>query len=231
MRLFFLIFSGIAFGTTTLSAQSDINQMDADGKRHGVWKKMYPGTKQLRYEGTFEHGKEVGTFKFYCEKCKDRPTAIKKFNAKDNIAHVQYFTMKGKLVSEGKMDGKNRIGEWIYYQKKSGDVMTKETYVNGKLDGKKITYYPNGKVTEELNYVNGQMEGQNNYYSPDGILIKKLKYRNNQLQGEATYYDAYGNVVIEGFYKDGKKHGLWRYYKNGKIELEEIYPKPLKKAN
>ncbi len=62
------------------------------------------------------------------------------------------------------------------------------------------------------------------------ILLKKLQYRNDVLVGSAIYYDSGGNISIEGNYKKGKKHGLWRYYKNGKVILEEIYPKPLKKA-
>ena len=225
MKLVFCFFFGIFFGIYPAFAQSDINQYDENGKRHGVWKKYFSNSQQLRYEGEFDHGKEIGTFKYYCEECNDVPTITREFK-KDNTALVKYFTKKGKLVSEGMMDGKNRIGEWIYYHEKSEAVMTKESYANGKLHGKKITYYPNGKVTEEINYENGVMQGENLYYSYDGVLLKKLKYENDQLQGEATYYDAHGNVVIEGFYKDGKKHGLWKYYKDGKIILEETYPKP-----
>lgn len=224
--IYFLL--GILFCPALVFSQAEINQLDAQGNRHGLWKKTYEGTKQLRYEGTFEHGKEVGEFKFYCEDCKDKPTVIKNFTGKDGIANVKYFTIKGKLVSEGKMKDKDRIGEWVYYHEKSNNVMTRENYKNGKLEGTVTTYYPNGKVTEELNYKNGLKEGENNYYSPDGILLKKLLYTNDQLQGTATYYDAFGNVVIEGFYKDGKKHGLWKYYKDGKVVLEETYPKPQK---
>ena len=33
-----------------------LNQFDADGKRHGKWKKNFDGTDVIRYEGTFEHG-------------------------------------------------------------------------------------------------------------------------------------------------------------------------------
>ncbi|GAA4239505.1 hypothetical protein GCM10022291_34080 [Postechiella marina] len=40
----------------SVSAQN-INQFDAQGKRHGVWKKNFENTKVLRYEGTFNHGK------------------------------------------------------------------------------------------------------------------------------------------------------------------------------
>jgi len=219
-------FFGIILSSFQVFSQSEINQMDAQGKRDGVWKKNYEGTTQLRYEGTFEHGKEVGEFKFYCLECKANPTVTKSFNRNDDIAEVKYFTIKGKLVSEGKMKDKDRIGEWVYYHEKSKNVMTRENYTNGKLDGKVTTYYPNGKITEEINYKNGIKQGENYYYSPEGVLLKKLLYKDDQLQGQAFYYDAFGNVVIEGFYKDGKKHGLWKYYKDGKVALEETYPKP-----
>ena len=225
-KLSIFFFFGIIFLCVDAFSQSEINQMDAQGQRHGVWKKTYPGTDQLRYEGAFEHGKEVGEFKFYCEECKDKPYVVKNFNDKDDVAIVKYFTIKGKLVSEGKMKGKDRIGEWVYYHEKSKEVMTRENYEDGKLHGKVITYYPNGKITEETDYKNGIKEGEDNYYSPDGVLLKNLFYKDDELQGEALYYDAFGNVIIEGFYKNGKKHGLWKYYKDGKVILEETFPKP-----
>ncbi|WP_034259530.1 toxin-antitoxin system YwqK family antitoxin [Aequorivita capsosiphonis] len=224
-KLSLLFFFGIVFCCVDAHSQSDINQMDAQGERHGAWQKTYPGSKQVRYEGTFEHGKEVGEFKFYCADCKDKPSVIKIFNDKDAIADVKYFTAKGKLVSEGKMKAKDRIGEWVYYHKNANEVMTREYYENGKLHGKVTTYYPNGKITEETDYKNGIKEGEDNYYSPDGVLLKKLLYKNDELHGEATYFDAFGNVIIEGYYKNGKKYGLWKYYKDGKLILEETFPK------
>jgi len=223
----FFIFFGIIGCLTSANAQ-EINQMDADGNRHGVWKKNFENSDQVRYEGQFDHGKEVGTFKFYCDDCKDQPMVVKEFNGNENAADVKYYTKKGKLVSEGRMEGKDRIGEWVYYHEKSNTVMTREVYVNGKLEGVKSTYYPNGKLTEELTYESGSREGPNNYFSPDGVLLKKLQYINDQLHGPAEYFDANGNLTIKGQYVDGKKHGLWKYYKFGKLVLEETYPKPLK---
>jgi antitoxin component YwqK of YwqJK toxin-antitoxin module len=229
MKFLFLFLLGSFLSFTTLVAQ-EINQVDADGERHGLWQKKYEGTSQLRYEGTFDHGKEIGTFKFYCEDCKNMPIAIKEFKANSTTSGVKYYTIKGKLVSEGEMDGKERIGEWLYYHKKSSKLMTSEFYKNGKLEGLKKTFYLNDVVAEETAYLNGLKEGLNNYYSPDGILLKKLQYRNDLLVGPAFYYDSGGNISIEGNYKKGKKHGLWKYYKNGKVFLEEIYPKPIIKA-
>lgn len=225
---FILVLSLIVLSSNVV-AQNDINQFDINNERHGDWKKTFQGTKQLRYEGTFKHGKEVGVFKYYCSDCDDNPTIIKTFNDTNNIAQVQYFTKRGKLVSEGKMEDKSRMGEWVYYHKKSNGVMTKEFYIDGKLEGLIVTYYTNNKVTEETEYKNGIKEGINNYYSPQGVLLKKLHNKNDQLNGPATYYDAYGNIVIIGQYKNGKKHGPWKYYKNQEVILEETYPKSYKK--
>ena len=224
MKFLLFIFCGMILSS---ACAQDINQMDSNGERHGVWKKYFAGTKTLRYEGTFEHGKEVGVFKFYCQDCKGNPAIVKDFK-EDGSAWVQFYAGK-KLASEGKMIGKERDGEWVYFQKKSKDVMTREFYKNGMIEGVVTTYYPNGKITEETNYLKGLKEGANNYYSYDGVLLKKLQYKNDLLQGAARYFDAKGNVIIEGQYKNGQKHGLWKYYKNGQLEKEETFPKTNKK--
>lgn len=206
-------------------SQNEINQFDDQGERHGVWKKTFEGSSQLRYEGAFDHGKEIGVFKYYCSDCEDEPMIVKTFNDSNKIAFVKYYTKGRKLVSEGEMIGKNRIGVWLYYHKKAKTIMTKEEYVDGKLDGQKITYYINSIITEEITYKNGLKEGINNYYSPEGVLLKKLQYKNDQLEGAAIYYDAYGNVVIDGSYKNGKKHGVWKYFESGNLVKEETFPK------
>jgi len=221
---FFLVFS---IATGFISAQ-EINQMDANGKRQGVWKKTYPNTKQLRYEGQFKDGKEIGVFKFYCENCGKQPYAIKDFK-ENGETWVQYFTKKGKLVSEGKMIGKSREGEWLTYHKKSKEIMTRENYRNDQLDGVVTTYYGNKVVTETTTYKNGIKEGSSKNYSYEGKLLNELEYQNDKLHGPTVYYDASGNKTIEGQYKKGRKDGVWKYYKNGKVEVEETFPKPLKK--
>lgn len=230
MKLSHFVFVFFLSSFLSLNAQEGINELDAQGNRHGVWRKYYPGTEQIRYEGTFEHGKEVGVFKFYCEECGTQPTATRKFNTKDNSVWVQYFTLKGQLVSEGKLVDREREGEWISYHKNSSQPMQKEFYRNGKLHGKQTTFYPGGTITEEIHFDQGIKEGENLYYSPEGVIIKRLQYRKDLLQGTAIYYDAFGNIVVEGSYKDDKKHGLWKYYKDGKLEFEETYPKPLNKS-
>ena len=133
IKYFFLFILSVS----TVISQNDLNQFDEQGNRHGVWKKTFEGSSQLRYEGAFDHGKEIGVFKYYCSDCEDEPMIVKTFKDTDDTAFVKYYTKKGKLVSEGEMKDKNRIGEWLYYHEKANAIMTKEEYVDGKLEDRK----------------------------------------------------------------------------------------------
>jgi len=225
MKISILVTSILLFNTAVIFSQNEINQLDGQGKRHGIWKKNFNNSKQIRYEGVFNHGKEIGVFKFYCEDCGEIPIITKSFNKNDAISEVKYFSKKGILISEGSMKEKLRIGTWIYYHTGTKNIMTKESYNNNLLDGKKLTYYKTNILAEEINYQKGIKEGSNNYYSTTGKLLKKLYYVNDQLHGNAIYCDAMGNVILKGAYKNGKKNGVWKTYENGNILKEEIFPK------
>ncbi|RKE98038.1 toxin-antitoxin system YwqK family antitoxin [Ichthyenterobacterium magnum] len=201
----------------------EINQFDADGKRHGNWRKNFDKTKQIRYEGQFNHGKEVGTFKFYTLKNKKSVLSAKKvFNDSNNIASVQFLSSSGKLISEGQMNGKLYIGSWTFYHNKTKAIMSTEQYNDkGELDGKRIVYYKDGRVAEKANYINGKQEGLSIWYSDKGLVLKEFTYKNDELHGLSKYYNVNGTIEAEGNYQKGRKHGIWKYYKNGKLYEEK----------
>ena len=215
--VFFLLLTSLVF------SQAQLNQFDKQGKRDGIWEKKYEGTNRIRYSGTFSHGKEVGIFKFYHKKGADHPSTIKQFNATDGTALVKHYTSTGKLVSEGKMKGKALIGAWKYYQRKSTGILTTEFYINGKLDGKRTTYYPNGTPTEEETYVDGVLQGERKVFSDKGVVIKHFNYVDGKLDGPVFYYDAEGEITIKGKYKMSKRVSVWQYYNKGKLTKEKDY--------
>jgi antitoxin component YwqK of YwqJK toxin-antitoxin module len=212
------------FISTTISAQ-DINQFDAHGKRHGIWKKTFEGTIQVRYEGEFSHGKEIGLFKFYkLIKKESVLTATKQFNESDNTADVKFLSSRGKVISEGKMNGKLYVGKWMYYHNNSNKIMTLETYDNeGRLQGKRIVFYENGQLAEEVNYEEGSIEGVSKWYSLKGTVLKEFVYKNNELHGIAKNYNGKGEILTEGSYQRGKKTGVWKYYEEGKLVKQKDF--------
>lgn len=211
--IFLLVITASTFGQT-------VNQFDKNGKRHGVWRKYFDKTKELRYQGTFEHGKEVDTFKFYTLKNKKSVlSAVKVFNPNNNKASVKFLSSNGKLISEGSMNGKLYVGKWIYYHNKVDAVMSTEFFNdNGNLEGEKIIYYPNGQVAERSYYKDGKLHGDSKWYSEKGILLKDFLYDNDELHGMAKYYDADGIILAEGEYQRDRKHDIWKYYEGGKLK-------------
>ncbi|MFP4845595.1 toxin-antitoxin system YwqK family antitoxin [Winogradskyella sp. PE311] len=217
--IFTLIFTIIL---TTVSAQKSVNQFDKKGKRHGLWTKNYFETNQKRYEGQFDHGKEVDTFSYYTlSKGKSVLSATKVFNRKDSVAEVKFYTSRKIVISEGNMNGKHYIGKWVYYHKNSSDKMIIENYnQQGNLEGDRTVFYKEGKIAESAFYENGKLEGESKWFSETSILLRHSKYKKDELNGLTINYDSKGNVTSQGDYLNDKKAGTWKYYQDGKIKKE-----------
>ncbi|MFL0352369.1 toxin-antitoxin system YwqK family antitoxin [Xanthomarina sp. GH4-25] len=207
-----------------ITAQT-INQLDENGKRHGIWKKNFDNTNIIRYQGEFNHGKEIGLFEFYKNINKTAVlTATKQFNEHDNKAKVTFFASNGKVISTGLMDGKNHIGEWIYYHKDSKQVMTVEHYNNqGQLEGESLVYYNSGQLAEKRIYKANVINGKAIWFNESGKKLKEYNYLNGELHGEAKFYNAAGTIEIEGQYKNDRKDGVWKYYKDGELTEEKDF--------
>ncbi|WP_196886325.1 toxin-antitoxin system YwqK family antitoxin [Aureivirga sp. CE67] len=201
---------------SVVSFAQSVNQFDKNGKRHGKWKKFY-SNNQVRYEGQFNHGKEVGVFLFYDEKSDGKPSIMKKFEENSSISEVMFFFPSGKRKSEGKMDYKNRIGTWTYYFSDGLKVLSTENYKDGLLDGISITYDRTGVIIDETSFSKGKKEGLQKKYTDKKKLVEVITYKNGKRNGEASFYDNNGNLIKRGNYLDDKKVGKWTRYKNGKI--------------
>lgn len=222
MRNFILFCFCICFSIAAIG--QEYNQLDADGKRHGKWKKRFENSNQIRYEGTFEHGKEIGEFKFYRPNSGKQPSAIKVFSKDHDTISITYYTKGGGIVSKGFLLGKTRVGTWTYYHQNSDKVMMVETYKEGKLNGEQLTYFDNGKLTEKTSFVDGKRTGKRFVYSEEGKVLKEFTYEDDKLHGWTKYYNTQGELIIEGNYKRDRKDGIWKYYKNGKLDEEKLFP-------
>jgi antitoxin component YwqK of YwqJK toxin-antitoxin module len=210
---YFLLF----FFVSISSFAQDINKTDENGKKHGLWKGVYEESKRPRYEGTFNHGKETGTFKFFDDTKAGTVIATREFSAKDNSCYTIFYNQNNKKVSEGKLINKLNEGEWKYYHENSDTIMSKEFYINGKLNGVKKVFYKRGKIAEETNYKNGLKEGIYKKYAENGVVLEESIYKNNQYNGIAIFRDSENNIVAKGLFKDDKKSGIWEFLENGKL--------------
>ncbi len=229
-KIYLLVF--FIAGIFSLHAQTSFNKMDQDGKRDGVWKKYYSNSR-IRYVGQFEHGKEVGVFKYFSASDSKNPIIIKKYHKNDDLADVQFFTPSGVIESEGMMRGKNREGKWLFYHGNGKSVMSEENYKNGKLDGPYKTFFANGEPTEITSYKNGLQHGNYKKYSIKGFLYQDFNYANGKLNGMATYFSRKtGDIIKKGHYKDDLRVGTWENYVDGElVSTEQPAIKPKKEEN
>jgi antitoxin component YwqK of YwqJK toxin-antitoxin module len=212
-----------------MSAQN-YNQFDENNKRHGVWKKTFENSNVLRYEGQFNHGKPVGLFNYY-EAINNEPVLVAKrvFNKIDTTAEVTFFTSKGNVMGQGRMNNKTYIGEWLYYHKDSKQLMTQEFYNDkGELNGIKKVYYLSGKLAETTNYVNGKLQGESIAYSEKGKILRLETYKDNKFHGLYKTYDLKGNLTSEGNYFNDTRKGIWKFYKDGQLIEEKDLTKKSK---
>jgi antitoxin component YwqK of YwqJK toxin-antitoxin module len=207
--------------TGSLLAQNQLNQLDEKGAKHGVWKGYHPESKRLRYEGTFNHGKEVGVFKFYDDTQAGTVIATREFNPADQSVYTIFYDQKNNKVSEGKSVNKQNEGVWKYYHFESKALMTVESYKKGKLEGTRTVYYGDSKPAEEAFYINGLKQGSYKKWANNGVVLEEATYDKDQYEGQAIYRDPLGNIVAKGLYKKGKKVGMWQFYEGGKLVSEE----------
>ena len=216
-----IVFVLLVVNVLSIQAQNDFNKLDEKGKKNGLWKGNYEDTKNPKYEGTFEHGKEIGTFTFFDNTKTKTVIATREFNPKDNSAYTIFYDQKKNKVSEGKVVNRLYEGEWKYYHKASKVVMTIENYSNGKLEGLRTVFYPNSKIAEEIHYKKDLKEGPYKRYTESGIIIEESNYKNNEYDGLATFKDPDdGTIVSKGMFLKGKKAGVWQFFNKGKLVKE-----------
>ena len=223
MEMFFKkgIFILIFLNVLHIQAQNDYNKLDEEGNKNGIWKGIYTDTKNPKYEGAFEHGKEVGIFTFFDNKKTKIIIATREFNRNDSAAHTIFYDQLKNKVSEGKVVNKLYEGQWKYYHKASKVIMTIENYSDGKLVGLRSVFYPNGKIAEEMFYKNNLKNGVYKRYTESGIIIEESNYKNDQYDGIAIFRDAdSGSIVSKGQFSNGKKTGIWQFFENGKLVKE-----------
>lgn len=216
----FIVLLAVMFFSKNILAQTEFNKLDVNGKKHGLWKGVFEESKRPRYEGTFDHGKEVGIFSFYDDTKAKSIIATREFNAKDNSAYTIFYDQNKNKVSEGKVVNKLFEGQWKYYHQASKNIMTTENYSKGKLDGLRTVFYISGKVAEEINYKNNLKNGFYKKYTEKGVVLEESIFKNNIYNGLAIFSDANGNIVSKGQFVNGKKSGVWQFFEKGKLVKE-----------
>ena len=204
-----------------LSAVSQINQLDKDGKKHGVWEPKYENG-QSKYRGEFNHGVPVGVFtRWY-----DDGSLQAEMNHKNPVTSYAelYYPETAIKMAEGKYINQKRDSVWTFYSE-DGTLSSKESYRGGSKNGLTEIFYPDGSISERAVFENDEKNGLWEQYFNDGHpklkanVIDGVKY-----DGEYTTYYAGGKKLEQGKYIEGKKESSWYLYnEDGSIHIIYVY--------
>ena len=200
-----------------------VNQYDTQGQRQGLWIFYHdaPKNTQIKLTGRFENGREVDTFKYYIPRIQ-HPMSIRIYDAPKSC-YAFFYDKDRQLIAEGRYDTlRKKDGKWCYYDK-SKNLSAIENFAHGKKDQASFVFFDNGKIVEHQTYRNGFKYGLYERFSDKNFVLEKINFYENLRHGEAFFYDLEGNISIRGDYKHGVKDGVWRYYKDGKVDRTEDY--------
>src|SRR5690606_2654743 len=97
----------------------------------------------------------------------------------------------------------------------SSEETFKDDVLNGKKTifyGQEVTIEKVKLVLREDNYVNGRLNGSFVEYFPDGILKAEGMYKDGVLDGKVMRYHPNGKPLFEERWKNRKKHGIWKTF-------------------
>lgn len=213
-KRYMLLLMMMLFTMTTFS-QNTINQVDANGKKQGTWKK-YNDKKELLYEGTFKNDVPIGEFKYYHSngKLKSRSFFIQGTHKvrttlyheneqkaaegifidqlKDSIWN--YYNQSGQLINIESYKNGKKEGHWATYSSQTGILLTESDYSDDQLNGLNKTYYPDGKLNTVTPYINGKINGVLESYYPDNKIFTRGTYHQNLKEKNWDIYDETGHI-------------------------------------
>jgi antitoxin component YwqK of YwqJK toxin-antitoxin module len=217
----FLITS-MGFGQT----QGDGNETDLKGRKQGKWVKFHEGTEKKRYVGTFKNDIPIGKFTYFYET--GEVSAVTDFINDNKTAYTRMYHLNGKVMAVGKYIDKKKDSTWLSFNDRK-EIISQENYVNGKLNGENIVYYPSdpskGKVKryEITNYEAGLKHGKwIQFYSTEKTKAEGV-YKDGNFDGRIKWFFSNGKLEIEGYYKHAVKYGFWKYYEDDGAFKSKVY--------
>ena len=116
--------------------------------------------------------------------------------------------MMADLSSIGNMEGDANIknGDFIELNK-DGGISQKGKYINDKIEGEWLIFWPNGAVKQRLSFHDGLLDGPCFTYYPNGTKSGFYPMKAGRKNGKVEEYTASGNLVSENVYTDNVLNG------------------------
>jgi len=198
----------------------DINKLDVNGKRTGLWISHYPGG-EIKYRGQFFEGNPVDTLERYYENGNRK--AIMITNPDTELYSARLFDQEGILRASGSYLNQRKHGLWFFYNI-SGKVLMEINYQQDTVEGVAKRYFASGDIMEKTSWINNELSGQQIIYNESGKKSAEISYKFGKMNGIFKTYNSFGFMSTYGKYNNGLKEGKWQYFdEKGQAEFQLQY--------
>lgn len=91
------------------------------------------------------------------------------------------------------------------------------------IEGELIKKDDAGNIIEKANYSNGKLNGFRELFYPDGKLKVRERYKNDTIVDLYEYFHPNGNIELAGYYIQGEMYGVWKkYFPEGNVQEEVL---------
>ena len=113
-------------------------------------------------------------------------------------------------------------GTCLVYFSNSEQIKEEMCFKNGLLDGRRTSYYRNGKVKRQGEYHKGDLNGKWTGFDNKGNKIYEINYKNDTLVGCFVSWYSTGIIEVKGNYYNNQKVGKWIHYDESGMILSSI---------
>lgn len=189
---------------------------DETGKLDGPFA-MWRDKKVPRVQGTYAHGKRVGTWTWF----DSRNQKEREGDYADGKKAGPWFEYTDtKLTFQGAFTDGKPDGEFIYYDLRGNELGRFEIHAG---TGVMLTFYPNRKPATRTYVKDGEMAGLYQELTPLGKVVVEGHYLHDRKHGWWRTKTEAGVPTLEEHYRWGKLDGPVRKFIDGALAVEATY--------
>jgi uncharacterized protein len=217
----FILISAILFACSSTEKKADKIEKVKDGPGKTYWE-----DGSVKGAGNFKNFQRDGKWTLFHKGSTAKIAEGNYVNDKQNGPWI-FYHKNGAKSSEGTFEDDQKTGQWLGYYE-TGEKMWEVKYVIrntdmgkiGGMEGKKMTYYPSGKVKMEEEYVNAEKTGKSQEYYENGTPKEISWFNKDKHNGKSNGYWENGKIKEQGIYQDELKNGEWKFfYDNGQVQM------------
>ena len=148
---------------------------------------------------------------------------LTKINGKAE-GEVRLYDPNGKLILIGTLKNDQRNGLFYDLNPETGDTLRIVPFKNNLREGKAMSFFPGGNLSQESTFSANQLEGKVISYYEDGTVSDQTNFKNNKPEGVSEAYFTTGKIKSRINFLAGQYHGSFEEFEeNGQIILSATY--------